>query len=211
MQLYPDLPAQRRSMIANDVVVLLLVVAFAVLGWVLYDIIERITVVATGVEEAGLSVQSAFDEAADAAGSVPVIGGELADVLTDAGDDTGGRVAELGQEGRDRIQRAAVATGLITFALPSAVLLAAVVPQRIEQVRRMHAARTLFAQLHDPGRRRLIAMRAAFTLPADVLLRHTPDPMGDLLAERFDGLIAALLAEAGIRAPEPPDPQRRVR
>ena len=47
---------------------------------------------------------------------------------------------------------------------------------------------------------RLLAQRAAFGLPYATLLRHTSDPLGDLKAGRLDGLIAAVLEDAGLRA-----------
>jgi hypothetical protein len=51
----------------------------------------------------------------------------------------------------------------------------------------------------SPERRRLIAMRAAFAVPYETLLRYTSDPLGDLSAERYDGLIAAVLEDSGLR------------
>lgn len=198
-QLYPDLPDQRRAAVTRDVLTALLVVGFAVLGWVLYDVIQRLTVVTDGVEEAGLGVQGAFAQAADAADGLPVIGGEVADALADAGDQTGGRVAALGEEGRRRIERTARTVGLLTFAVPTLLLLAFVVPRRFEDGRRLEAARALLRDLDDPQRRRLAAMRAAFSLPPEVLARHTADPIGDLVADRLDGLIAAAVDDAGVR------------
>ncbi|HEX8101693.1 MAG TPA: hypothetical protein VF533_03705, partial [Solirubrobacteraceae bacterium] len=50
----------------------------------------------------------------------------------------------------------------------------------------------------DDERRRLIAQRAAFGLPYGALLRHTPDPLGDLQAGRYEGLVAAELEHAGL-------------
>ena len=55
-------------------------------------------------------------------------------------------------------------------------------------------------------------MRAAFALPYETLLRYTDDPLGDLAAERYDPLIAAVLedsglklnGEGGLRSPVPP-------
>jgi pimeloyl-ACP methyl ester carboxylesterase len=41
--------------------------------------------------------------------------------------------------------------------------------------------------------------RAAFSLPARELARHTKDPLGDLEAGRYDPLIAAAYDEAGLR------------
>jgi hypothetical protein len=48
-------------------------------------------------------------------------------------------------------------------------------------------------------RRRLLAMRAAFSLPYGQLLAYTRDPLGDLASERYDGLVAAALEDAGLR------------
>ena len=42
-------------------------------------------------------------------------------------------------------------------------------------------------------------MRAAFSLPATELARHTKDPIGDLAEGRYDPLIAAAYDEAGLR------------
>ena len=51
-----------------------------------------------------------------------------------------------------------------------------------------------------PERRRLLAMRAAFSLPYGQLLLYTRDPLGDLASERYDALVAAALEDAGLRA-----------
>jgi hypothetical protein len=42
-------------------------------------------------------------------------------------------------------------------------------------------------------------MRAAFSLSAAELARHTRDPIGDLAEGRYDPLIAAAYDEAGLR------------
>ena len=55
------------------------------------------------------------------------------------------------------------------------------------------------ALVDSPERQALLARRAAFGLPYCVLLRHTRDPLGDLAAERYDGLVAAALEDAGLR------------
>ena len=46
-------------------------------------------------------------------------------------------------------------------------------------------------------------MRAAFGLPYLTLLGYTSDPLGDLVAENIDPLVAAALDDAGIRRPVP--------
>ena len=42
-------------------------------------------------------------------------------------------------------------------------------------------------------------MRAAFALPYEQLLAHTRDPLGDLAAGRYDGLVDAIAEDAGLR------------
>jgi hypothetical protein len=51
----------------------------------------------------------------------------------------------------------------------------------------------------DPARRRVVAMRAAFSLRYGRLLKYTRDPLGDLAAERYDGLVKAALDDVGLR------------
>jgi hypothetical protein len=62
------------------------------------------------------------------------------------------------------------------------------------------ASRALGGEL-TPARRQALAMRAAFGLPFGRLLRHTSDPIGDLVKDRYDPLLEALYEEAELRAP----------
>jgi hypothetical protein len=200
VKLYPDVPARRNATIARDVLLVGLLVLFGWLGWRTYLRVESLTVVADGVEEAGTSVEDGFDSAAGAVDGLPVVGDDLSGALTDAGDDSGGEVAEYGRQGAEDIRQLATLSGLLVFGLPAAVTLLVMVPPRVRQIRRMHQARAVLADVHDPERRRLLAMRAAFGLPFETLLRHTRDPLGDLAADRLDGLVEAVLEEAGLLA-----------
>jgi hypothetical protein len=144
-------------------------------------------------------VQSGFKDAADAVDGVPVVGGDLADALEGAGEGSGGEVEDLGQSGVDRTHQLADLLGLIVFVLPAAGLLSLYLPGRIAQVRRLTTASKVLDERGDPERRRLIAMRAAFAVPYETLLRHTPDPLGDLANERYEPLVDAVLEESGLR------------
>ena len=72
-------------------------------------------------------------------------------------------------------------------------------PPRLALVRRLTTASRVLDDRSSPERRRLVAMRAAFALPYETLLRYTDDPLGDLAAERYDPLIAAVLEDSGLR------------
>ena len=120
-----------------------------------------------------------------------------------AGSGTGGEVADAGQAGEERVHDLANLLGFLFFAIPASILLLTTLPGRIRQVRELNAGQRLFTEPASEERRRLIAMRAAFSLPGRDLVRHTKDPIGDLAGERDHALIAAAYAAEGlIRRPK---------
>jgi hypothetical protein len=173
-------------------------VLLAIAGVWVYQRVDSITVLASGVTTAGESVQGGFADVADAVSGIPVVGDRLSDAFSSSGDATGGNVASLGRQGEDAIHRTALLVGALTFLIPATLLLGLTLPGRIRGIRRMTQARNVFADDGDPERRRLLALRAAMSLPVDDLLQYTDDPIGDLVAGRHDRLIAALDAEAGL-------------
>jgi hypothetical protein len=199
MRFYPALPAQRGRTVLRDLVVLLLLFLFAWLGLKVHNAVDQLAVLGTGVEDAGTEIQGGFDTAAEAVTGVPIVGDDLADGLRDAGRASGGELAERGQAGRESVHRLANLLGLVTFLIPALLVLSRTLPDRISQIRGLTAAERVLGGPLDPDRRRLLAMRAAFSLPYGELVRYTRDPFGDLAAGRYDALIAAALEEAGLR------------
>jgi len=198
MRLYSQVPAQRGRQIASDVVAVLLIIFFIWVGTVVRDTVNELAVLATGVKQAGQTVEGGFQSVADAVSQVPVVGEPIGNAIAGAGDGTGGNLAELGQSGEDAVNRVATILGAVTAILPILVLLAVIVPRRVRALRRMSAGSAVAVDLHEPERRRLLAMRAAFGLPYDQLLRYTRDPLGDLAEGRHDALVAAALADVGL-------------
>jgi hypothetical protein len=198
LRVYSEVPEQRRRQIASDVVVVLLVVFFVWVGTVVHDTVASLAVLATGVKEAGQTIEGGFVSVGDAVSNVPIVGEAIGEAIAGAGDGTGGNLADLGQSGEDAVNQLATNLGVVTALLPILVLLAVVLPRRVRRVRHMSVASRALTDLHDPERRRLLAMRAAFGLPYDELLRKTPDPLGDLAAGRYDALVAAALADVGL-------------
>ena len=198
MKLYPDVPRRRTATIAADLATIAAVILFAWLGTVVHENVEELTAVSTGVQEVGSDVQGAFSDAGRAVGGAPLVGGQVREALEGAGRNTGGRAAAAGREGEEEIGDLANLLGWLTFLVPAALLLSRVLPPRVAQVQRMSAARRVL-QSGGEDVRGLVAQRAAFGLPYATLLRHTSDPLGDLQAGRLDGLIAAVLEDAGLR------------
>lgn len=198
MRLYPDTADDRGRAVAKDALVLLTLFVLAWMALKVHDAVDDLAVLGTGVHDSGEAVESGFDAAADAADGIPVVGGDVADALRDAGAGTGGEVAQAGSDGEEKVHDLANLLGFLFFAIPASILVLATLPGRIRQVRELNATERLLDATSEE-RRRLVAMRAAFCLPARELARHTKDPLGDLAAGRYDPLIAAAYDEAGLR------------
>jgi hypothetical protein len=201
MRLYPELRGPRARALAADVVSIALLLVFAWAGLKVHDAVDRLAVLGEGVQATGGAVQGGFDSAADAVGGTPVVGDDLAEGLRSAGEGSGGEVAGLGEEGEESAHDLANVLGFVTFALPSLLLLTRWLPGRVSQVRRLRAASEVLGERVTEERRRLVASRAAFSLPYGQLLAHTRDPLGDLEEGRYEALVAAALEDAGLRAP----------
>jgi hypothetical protein len=198
MRYYPDIPSRRASTLARDLLTALILVLLAWIALKVHDAVDRLAVLGEGVNAAGSSVEDGFDAAADAVDGTPLVGEPLAEGLRGAGEGTGGNVADLGQAGEDRVHQLADILGLVTFFVPATLLLLRVVPARIAQARQLTAAERVLVS--GDASARTLAMRAAFGLPYGQLLAHTPDPLGDLEAGRYDALVEAVLEDSGLRS-----------
>jgi hypothetical protein len=200
MRIYPDTPNERGRAVARDALTLLALFVLAWLALKVHDTVDKLAVLGTGVRDSGNAVQDGFGAAADAVSGVPVVGGDVGDAFRDAGEGTGGNVADAGRAGEERIHDLANLLGFLFFAIPASILLLTTLPARIRQVRELNAAQALL-DTSSEERRKLLAMRAAFSLPARELTRHTNDPLGDLVAGRYEPLIEAAYAAEGLAPP----------
>lgn len=200
MRIYPDPPLQRIDLMARDLAVVLGFLLLGKIGLEVHDAVDKLAVLGEGVESAGGAVSSGFDSAADAVDGTPLVGDDIGDALRGAGEGSGGEVEDLGRGGSGAAHDLADLLGLVIFGLPAALLLMWALPPRIRQIRRLNAASRVL-QLPSDEQRRLVAMRAAFSLPYGTLLAYTSDPLGDLEAGRYDGLVRAELEQAGLRPP----------
>ena len=200
MHLYPQLPGPRNRALVADLASIVLLVLFVWAGVKVHDAVDQLAVLGEGVQATGGAVQGGFESAADAVDGTPIVGDDLADALVGAGEGSGGEVAELGREGEESVHQLANILGFVTFALPALLLLTRWLPGRAAQIRKLRDASAVLAAEASPERRRLLAMRAAFSLPYGQLLRYTKDPLGDLEDGRYDALVAAAVEDAGLRS-----------
>ena len=199
MRVYSDIPARRTAAIASDLLVLLLLVLLAWLGLKVHDAVAELAVVPRGVADAGGAIQGGFESAGESVGDVPLVGDPLSGALEDAGQGAGGEVAETGRQGEENVNELADVLGVLFFLLPAAAVLSRYLPDRIADIRRRTAAARSIGRMLTPERERTLAMRAAYGLPYERLMRHTRDPLADLESGRYQGLLAAALDDAGLR------------
>lgn len=200
MRIYPEVMRRRIPAVLLDLLAVLLILCFAKLGLAVNDAVDDVAGLGRGVQAAGGSVQTGFDKAGEAVSGVPLVGGGISDAFSGVGDATGGNAVELGRDGEQAVEHLASLLGWTTFLVPTLLLLIAVVPRRVRQIRRLNAAgRILRAGTEEE--RRLLAMRAAFSLPYGTLIAHTSDPIGDLAAGDYDTLLAALYEDSGLEPP----------
>lgn len=176
VRLYPDVPSRRTSTILYDLAVLVGLGLLAWLGIFVHQSVNKLSVLGRGISDV-------------ASGLPPPIGGP---------------VASFGSSGQSHVHRLANVLAVITFGVPAALVLWQYLPGRITQVKNLTAASQLLSGRVSTDQRRALAMRAALSLPYGQLARFTRDPLGDLAAERYDGLIAAAFDDAGISGAEPP-------
>jgi hypothetical protein len=200
MHLYPELRGPRARALVGDLLAIALLVLFAWVGLKVHDAVDRLAVLGEGVQASGGAIEKGFDSAADAVDGTPVVGDEIGDGLRSAGEGSGGEVVDLGEEGEEGAHDLANILGFVTFALPALLVIVVWLPGRIGQIRRLRAASQVVGDRATPERRRLLAMRAAFSLPYGQLLAYTRDPLGDLENGRYDSLVAAAVEDAGLRA-----------
>jgi hypothetical protein len=201
MRLYPDAAAPRLSAFGRDVAALLVLLLLVWLGVAVHDAVDQLAVLGEGVSEAGSAVQGGFESAADSVDGTPLVGDDIGDALREAGEGTGGNVQDAGERGEQAAHDLADILGVLFFGLPAVLLFALWLPRRITEVRTLNAAASALGGAADEERRRLVAMRAAFSLPYAVLIRYTPDPLGDLAAGRYEPLVAAAFDDVGLRPP----------
>jgi hypothetical protein len=203
VRFYPDTPHSRRAAILADVLVLVLLLLLAWLGMKVHDAVAELATVPRGVGDSGAALQRGFEDAGDAVGGVPAVGGPIGDALRDAGQGAGGRIQASARSGEEDVNDLATLLGFLMFLLPAVAVLSRYLPDRVVSVQRLTAASRAIGTALTPERERSLAMRAAFGLPYERLVRFTPDPLGDLEAGRHDGLVAAALDDAGLISGRP--------
>jgi hypothetical protein len=161
MQLYAQLPALRARQVATDVGMLAWTALWIVVARVVYGAVLALAGPGRAVADLGASVAGNMNSAAEAAGSVPVVGDELSAPF-DALAETGGAVSGAGQAAQDAVGTLATVLALVLVVLPVGWLLLRWLPARLRYAREAGVARRLLAGTPDLD---ILAARALATAP----------------------------------------------
>lgn len=189
-----------RSVRLLDIAVAVWVVAWAVVGVLVWHDIQAQTGLSDSVVRIGGAVRQTGDALATL-GAIPVVGGGIGD-LADRVQRAGADVLATGRESGHGIRRTAAVAGVATLVLPATLVLLLYLPLRLSWRRDVMALRhALDADGLGPPVEHYLAQRAVDTLPWARLSEISDDPLGDIAAGRYRLLADAELARLGLRRP----------
>lgn len=218
LKFYPDrrLPALRRFV--QDVLAVLWTVAWALSGWLVYQTVLGLEVIADGIRDTGRTFNDwleAFKSAVPK--GVPLLSNFLSSQATSLQKHTGDPLIALSHTVRQDILDLAIALGLFVALPPILWVLLTYGPWRWRDAREMGSALAFVRAAQAGGRvdqaKAVLAYRALATLSFTQLMKASQDPVGDLSNRDYDRLAAAMMDRAGLdpwRLAPPADPDRKL-
>jgi hypothetical protein len=218
LKFYPDrrLPALRRAV--QDLLALLWVAFWTFAGWLTYQTVLGLEVIADGIRDTGKTFNDWLESFRNAVPSgIPYISDFLRSQATQLERHTGDPLIALSQTVRQDIATLAIALALFIAVPPILYLVFTYGPWRWREAREMGSALAFVRMAMAGGRieqaKAVLAYRALATLSFTELMRTSRDPVGDLSNRDYDRLSAAMLDRAGLdpwRLSAPPDPNRKL-
>lgn len=200
MKLYADLPGRRLAQVAADLLVLGWVVLWVRLGKLVYDATVQLAEPARQLEGAGTRFGTTMTDAGKRLREVPFVGEQLQGPFT-AASATGGDISAAGRQLAEGLQQLAWVLGVVTAAVPVAIVAGTWLLLRARFVRRASAAQRFVDADEDLD---LFALRALSRQPMHRLAAISPDPAGAWRA-RDPQVVRSLalleLRRSGLRPP----------
>ena len=203
LRLYPDFAGGRLVRLLFDLLFVLWLAAWALVGWEVYQAVLGLQVVADGITSTGQTFNHWVDAFRSTGSQVPVLGDSLRSLANTLQRSAGDPLVQNGAEAHRRIGQLAALLGLVIALVPILGALATYGVWRWRDARRRGEAAAFVAAAERSGRtaeaRAALAMRAVATLGYRRLMAASADPMGDLAERRYDALAGAMLRRLGLR------------
>jgi hypothetical protein len=214
LKFYPDHVPARVPRLAGDMLIALWGVAWAAAGWAVYRTVEGLQSVSDGISGTGRTLDSWIQAFRGVVPSgIPGISSFFGSFANTLQRDSGDQLIALGGQVRGDVDTLALVLSLITALPPMVIVCGAYLLWRWRDAREMGAALLFVRTAERTGRieeaRALLAYRAMAQLSFGQLMKASPDPVGDVMARRYDGLAAAMLKRAGLESFRLYDPGTR--
>lgn len=214
LRLYPDQVRGRLVRVVVDVLVLVWTALWILVGIAVHRAVLGLQTIADSVAGTGRTFDSwiaAFRDSAKL--PVPGFSEYLRSLTGSLQQATGDQLLQRGGEAHDAIERLAMVLALAVAIPPIVMVGSRFALWRGRDARERGAALAFLAAIHHPERRdetmALLAFRAVATLPFARLVKASPDPVGDLVAGRYEALAAEMVKEVGLR-PRRLDPRSQA-
>jgi len=221
LKIYPDRRWPAFLRVLADTVVFFWTIVWAYLGFLIYQTVMGLEVIANGISNTGMTFNQwigAFRKAVP--GGIPILTKFLQDTADTLRHYSGDPLVSAGHSIHDAILRVAISLALLIALPPILLVLLPYAGWRWRDMRETGAALAFVRIASLTGRadaaRAVLAYRAVSTLSFRQLMKASADPVGDLVEHRYERLAHAMLLRAGIDPtrlappdlPELPPPRR---
>ncbi len=203
LKIYPDRRWPAFLRVFADTTVFVWTVAWAYLGFLIYQTVMGLEVIADGIKNTGMTFNqwiAAFRKAVP--GGIPILTKFLQDTADTLRHYSGDPLVAAGQNIHDAIIKVAIVLALLVALPPILLVLAPYAGWRWRDMRETGAALAFVRVASMTGRadaaRAVLAYRAVSTLSFRQLMRASPDPVGDLAEHQYERLATAMLKRAGL-------------
>jgi hypothetical protein len=203
LKVYPDRRWPAFLRVLSDTATFVWTVAWAYLGFLIYQTVMGLEVIADGIRNTGMTFNqwiAAFRKAVP--GGIPILTKFLQDTADALKHYSGDPLISAGQNIHDAIIKVAITLALLVALPPIILVLVPYVGWRWRDMRETGAALAFVRIASMTGRadaaRAVLAYRAVSTLSFRQLMSASSDPVGDLVEHRYERLASAMLKRAGL-------------
>jgi hypothetical protein len=203
IKVYPDRSFPAFMRVLGDFLTLAWTVAWAWFGWLIYQTVLGLQVIADGITSTGATFNAWIASFRNAVpGGIPLLTDFLLNVADTLRRYSGDQLVSAGHQIHDAIFQLAIVLAILVALPPILLVLVPYGAWRWRDMREIGAALAFVRIASMTGRadqaRAVLAYRAVSTLSFRQLMSASADPVGDIAERRYDRLANAMLIRAGL-------------
>jgi hypothetical protein len=200
---YPDRTFPAFMRVLGDLLAVAWTVAWAALGWLIYQTVLGLQAIADGITSTGATFNAWIGSFRNAVPTgIPFLSQFLLDTANTLQKYSGDQLVSAGQQIHEAIFQLAIVLAVLVALPPILLVLVPYGAWRWRDMREIGAALAFVRIASLTGRadqaRAVLAYRAVSTLSFRQLMSASADPVGDIAERRYDRLANAMLIRAGL-------------